>query len=92
MKTKRKPRFKSVEAAERRVRLLEKRRDEYEEICQRYERQLIALAKLAATGPAFYNPLEVAAVEELRDRLLRSIRLNPDGSIISTPAVDRTGL
>ncbi len=41
------------------------------------------MAKLAATGPAFYYPLEAMAAEQLRDDILRvSCRLNPDGTPI----------
>lgn len=39
------------------------------------------LAKLAATGPAFSNPLEAMAAEKLRDVLLDAMGLQSDGTI-----------
>ena len=40
----------------------------------------IALAKYCADGPAFFNPLEAISVEKLRDMILDSVGLNPDGT------------
>jgi len=54
----------------------------------RLARDRRTLAKLAAEGPAFFNPLEAMAAEKIRDEiLLRECRLNFDGSpIASSPA------
>lgn len=86
--TKKKTRFKSVESAEARVRLLEKRMQDYERICARIaadlktqKRLAVLLAKLAATGPAFLNPLEALDAERCRDLILSENGLNPDGSV-----------
>ena len=38
------------------------------------------MAKLAADGPCFYSPLDVMAAKEVRDRILWSFGLNPDGT------------
>lgn len=84
MRVKKKPRFKSVENAEKRIRLLERRIQDYEQICTRMDRQIALLAKLSATGPAFFNPLEAMAAETLRDEVLTKLKLNPDGSPIAS--------
>jgi hypothetical protein len=70
MKTTKKHRFKNVNNAARRVRELEKRIEEYEEICTRLELQKLLLARLAATTPQFSNPLAAMAAEQLRDEIL----------------------
>jgi hypothetical protein len=89
MQLKKKPRFKSVENAEKRIRLLEKQLKELDAICSRYKRDYqtaqsvcLSLAKLAADGPCFFNPLDIATAKEGRDMILRSAGLNPDGSFI----------
>lgn len=38
------------------------------------------LAKLAASGPAFDNPLIVFEAKEIRDHVLAGLGLNPDGT------------
>lgn len=80
--TRKKTRFKSIEATERRIRRLESHCYEYKQICDLYQQEKIMLAKLAATGPAFFNPLDAMEAEKLRDKLLRSVRINPDGTFI----------
>lgn len=82
---KKKTRFKSLENAERRVRLLEQRIKEYEVICGRKDAELNLLARLAATGPAFFNPLTAAEAECVRDARLRNLHMHPDGTFISEP-------
>lgn len=86
-----KTRFKSIEAAEARIRLLEKRIGQLDVICSSYERDYktaqnvcLMLAKLAADGPAFFNPLDIVTAKQGRDVILRRAGLNPDGSPIST--------
>lgn len=78
-----KTRFKSIESAERRIRQLQRRIQDYEAICARKTDELHLLAKLAATGPAFFNPLEAAAAEKIRDALLHRMRMNPDGTFLN---------
>ena len=78
-----KTRFKSLESAERRIRQLQQRIKDYEAICARKTDELHLLAKLAATGPAFFNPLEAAAAEKIRDALLYRMRMNPDGTFLN---------
>lgn len=74
---------RSIAGAERRVRNLQKLLGFYEAITRQYTHELIMLAKLAATGPAFTNPSEVVAAERLRDELLRRNSMNPDGTFIN---------
>ncbi len=68
---------KTITGAQSRVRELENQRRELLRCLQEAdarverltdERQL--LAKLAATGPAFFNPLEAFAAQKLRDSIL----------------------
>jgi len=90
MKTKaKKTRFKSIETAEKRIRLLDWRLKELEDICTRYRQDAkrereknLLLAKLAAKGPAFFNPIEAMAAEIARDYILAENGINPDGSPI----------
>lgn len=44
--------------------------------------ELDLLAKLAAAGPAFFNPLEAAAAELTRNTRLRMLDMYPDGKFI----------
>jgi hypothetical protein len=85
---KQKQRFKSIESAERRIRLLEKRFAELDGICDQYVAELkaqkkvsVALAKLASKGPAFSNPLDAWEAEQCRDLILSQCGLNPDGTV-----------
>ena len=73
---------RSLTGAIRRVRELQKLVDQYRELFDRWYEERKLLAKLAATGPCFYDPLEAMAAEELRDDILRNCRLMPDGSAI----------
>lgn len=86
---KKKTRFKSIETAEKRVLLLERRLKELDDICSRYRQDArrerdknLLLAKLAAKGPAFFNPIEAMAAEIARDHILAENGINPDGSPI----------
>lgn len=87
MKTKYKP--KTITGAQRRVRELMNQLDDYRKMFDRVSdenRRLkadrIRLAKLAAKGPCFFNPLDAMAAENLRDGILYECGLNPDGSFI----------
>jgi len=75
---------KSIKSAQRRVRELQRLFDEAVTALGQYAKDRRNLAKLAAEGPAFFNPIEVAAIKRLRDEILRSeCKLNPDGTIIN---------
>lgn len=52
---------KSLPAAQRRARYLRKQLDEAHELIAQFHRDRVVLAKLAATGPCFFNPLEAFA-------------------------------
>lgn len=72
---------KTLKGAEERVRMLEKRIREYEDICTRLIGERIALAKLAATGPAFLDPMHAWKAEWIRNTILeKECGLKPDGS------------
>jgi hypothetical protein len=74
---------KTLSGAQALVRSLMKQRRKDNELIYRLTQELKLLAKLAAKGPAFFNPLEAMAAEQLRDRVLRQFcRLNPDGTPI----------
>jgi hypothetical protein len=46
-------------------------------------RKAVALAKLAANGPAFFNPLEAFAAQDIRNCILRENGMNHDGTFIN---------
>lgn len=84
---------KSLAGATARVRMLEKQRAKLDDDLGRslseikaLRAQRAALAKLAAKGPTFFNPLEVFAAEALRDQILKDLGMNPDGTFIPRPA------
>lgn len=74
---------KSISGAQSRVRQLERLYRELNEIAERYYQERNQLAKLAADGPAFYSPLHIAEAKVVRDRVLKSLHLKPDGSPIN---------
>ena len=71
---------KTITGAQARVRLLERQLAECHELLREFDVERKALAKLAANGPAFNSPLEAIHAEQVRDRILRRMNLNPDGS------------
>lgn len=72
---------KSLNGAQTRVRQLSKQVNELNQIAGRYHEAMILCAKLAADGPAFYNPLHIAAAKKVRDDVLaRCCGMKPDGS------------
>lgn len=73
-------RFKSIEGAERRVALLERQIEANGGTIRAMVNDMRVLARLAADGPAFDNPLAIIAAKHIRDRVLADINLNPDGS------------
>jgi hypothetical protein len=83
------------EAAERKNRTLEERlkaAESYIEVIGRERRQAerhcILLAKLAADGPAFYNPREAIDAKRIRDAVLYHQGMNPDASPIQPTEID----
>lgn len=78
---------KSLAGAQRKARELQRDNQQlYAEIAD-LKRYLVReqhasrmLARLAAKGPAFDNPLIAWEAEQLRDRILAELGLNPDGS------------
>lgn len=71
---------KSLTGAQRRVRELQQQIVALNNLLNQWNRDRIALAKLAATGPAFFNPLEAIAAEQIRDAILAKLKMNPDGT------------
>lgn len=76
-------RFKSQQGAERRVRELEKRLHELDSVARKMAKQLLLLARLAAEGPAFDNPLVAYEAKKIRDDILRRMGMGPDGKVLS---------
>lgn len=74
-------RARTLAGATKRVRRLQKMLREYGAEMREMVAERRALAKLAAEGPAFHNPLEAMAAERLRDRILaHECGLKHDGS------------
>lgn len=71
---------RSISGAIRRIRDLEFQLNQSNKLLEQWKNERILLAKLAATGPAFFNPLEAFAAEKIRDQILASQRINPNGS------------
>ena len=72
---------RSISGAQQYVRLLLKQRMNTEALLSKWSHERRMLAKLAASGPAFYNPLDVYAAQKIRDVILeKECRLNPDGT------------
>ena len=70
---------KTITGAQRRVRELQKQNDDLNELASRLMNERVALAKLAADGPAFFNPLEVMNAKRIRDGILARNGFGPDG-------------
>lgn len=76
---------KSLAGAQRRVRELDKLVNKITQLLEKYAETRRLMAKLAADGPAFDNPLHAAAAKDLRDTILREeCRLNPDGTPVGS--------
>ncbi len=78
---------KSLAGAQRRVRELERAwknttifLDKIAGENKELQEHIVELAKLAAEGPCFDNPLIVYEVKKYRDQILRAVGLNPDGT------------
>jgi len=63
-------RAKSITGAQRRVRDLERQVQERDALLERWNKERQLLARLAAKGPAFFNPLEAMYAEKIRDEIL----------------------
>lgn len=90
---------KSIAGAQRRVRELEKHIVNLDSIIGYWiDREKNCanlckiLARLAARGPAFFNPLEAMAAENVRDGILREMGMNPDGTFIETAESQRSAI
>ncbi len=80
---------RSLKGAQTYVRQLIKSRKEHADLLDKYaaenkdlQAKIVLLAMLAADGPCFNNPLQIAQAKIYRDGVLRVIKLNPDGSFI----------
>lgn len=74
---------KTLKGATGRVRALQEQLDHLDKLAGRFMLQRQELAKLAAEGPAFDNPLKIYEAKKLRDLILeKECGLNPDGSFI----------
>lgn len=71
---------KTLTGAQAEVRRLRKQLAETEEMLELLWNDRRMLAMLAAEGPAFFNPLKAMAAKKVRDRVLASMNMNPDGS------------
>jgi len=71
---------RSLSGATQKVRQLEWQIKQSDKLLEQWKQERILLAKLAANGPAFFNNLEVYAAEKLRDEILSSQGINPDGT------------
>ncbi|MBC7773443.1 MAG: hypothetical protein H7210_13180 [Pyrinomonadaceae bacterium] len=78
----RKPyRAKSLRGAQTYVRALIKQVDHMTKLFEEAHAHRTQLAKLSATGPAFYNPIEATNAQQVRDEILRAwCKMKPDGS------------
>jgi hypothetical protein len=79
--TRQKPvrRFKTHAAAEQRLAQVEAKLEQERDRVERCRQQMLMLAKLAADGPCFLNPLHVAEAKALRNDLLYQAGLRPNG-------------
>ena len=84
MKTKKKPvrRFKTHAMAEQRLNQVEKKLEQERDRVERHRQNMLLLAKLAADGPCFDNPLNAMEAKALRNDLLYQAGLRPDGSAV----------
>lgn len=71
---------KSLKGAERRVRELMRICDSWRQVAEQFNSERLMLAKLAAKGPTFFNPLDAMAAEKVRDEILDRLGINPDGT------------
>lgn len=73
---------RSLKGAERRVRELLKQRAYHIEILENWNKERKLLAKLAAEGPCFDNPLIAHEAKKIRDHILSLMNLGPDGKFL----------
>jgi hypothetical protein len=64
---------KSITGAQIRVRQLERLLGKYKDLVNKFDKDRILLAKLAAKTPQFFDPLVAMEAEQLRDRILNSV-------------------
>jgi hypothetical protein len=89
---KRKPyQAKTLSGAQAYVRSLQKQVDHIIKLFEECHSDRLLMARIAADGPAFNNPLEAMAAKLRRDELLREwCKLNPDGSPLSAASPPET--
>lgn len=75
---------KSLAGAQTEVRRLRRKNAELIETLDQMVAQRNQLAKLAATGPAFFNPLEIIEAKRIRDFILYNLNMNPDRTFIQS--------
>lgn len=82
MAVKEKPyRATSLSGAQREVRCLRKQLKHVTALFEECHKDRLLMAKLAADGPAFDDPLTASLAKVRRDELLKKwLRLKPDGS------------
>ncbi len=74
---------KTLSGAQTMVRMLLKQRDERHALLENYAHKLTLLARLAADGPAFDNPLTIYDAKVIRDEILRRMNMGPDGKYLT---------
>lgn len=90
---KRKPyKAKSIEGAQRKVRSLQRDIEQWRALVGDLERYLVReqhtsrlLARMAAEGPAFDNPLVAMEAKNRRDQKLAELGMKPDGTVLAPP-------
>lgn len=74
-------RAKTLSGAQAQVRALVNRLASMTKFMEECHADRLLMARLAAEGPSFFNPLEAMAAKQRRDVLLREwCKLNPDGT------------
>jgi hypothetical protein len=73
----------SLTGAQTQVRRLRRQRRELVKLVELYNFQRQQLAKLAADGPCFDNPLIVWEAKRIRDRILKDMGLRADGKFLT---------
>jgi hypothetical protein len=74
---------KTITGAQARVRQLENLVRQYDRLSTRLNNERNLMAKMAADGPCFFNPLDAMAAKVVRDRILKEIGHKPDGTPIT---------
>jgi hypothetical protein len=73
---------RSLPSAIREVRKYRRLIAAYQRTCTKLDAERNVMAKLAADGPCFFNPLEAMEAKRLRDEVLLAQGLAPDGTFL----------